>query len=55
MSRQKQKAQEAAKEFLNEHGVERIISEMINTLVLTKDPNPIIFMVSPFLQSVNFG
>jgi len=46
MSQQKQKAQENAKIFLNQHNVEKIISEMINSLVHSKDPNPIIFMVS---------
>ena len=45
MSRHKQKAQENAKLFLQEHGIERIVSEMINTLVCTKDSNPLIFMV----------
>lgn len=45
MSQQKQKAQENAKIFLNQHNVEKIISEMINSLVHSKDPNPIIFMV----------
>jgi len=45
MSQQKQKAQENAKIFLNQHNVEKIISEMINSLVHSKDPNPIIFMI----------
>lgn len=45
MSQQKLKAQENAKSFLNQHGIEKLISEMLNSLVHSKDPNPLIFMV----------
>lgn len=39
------RAQEKAKAFIQEHGVEKIISEMLNSLVHSRDPKPIIFMV----------
>ena len=41
------RAQEKAKLFIEEHKVEKVISEMLNSLVHARDPNPIIFMVSP--------
>jgi len=41
-------AQKKAKEYVDEHKVEKIISEMINSLVHTKDKKPIIFMVITF-------
>jgi hypothetical protein len=40
------RAQEKAKSFIDEHNVEKVISEMLNSLVHSRDPNPIIFMVS---------
>ena len=40
------RAQEKAKSFIDEHNVEKIISEMLNSLVHSRDPNPVIFMVS---------
>ena len=53
------RAQEKAKSFIEEHNVEKIISEMLNSLVHSRDPNPIIFMVSfplidfnPFVDKV---
>ena len=45
------RAQEKAKSFIEEHNVEKIISEMLNSLVHSRDPNPIIFMVSFLLLS----
>lgn len=39
------KAQEKAKLFIEEHKVEKVISEMLNSLVHARDPNPIIFMI----------
>ena len=42
------RAQEKAKSFIDEHNVEKIISEMLNSLVHSRDPNPVIFMVSVF-------
>lgn len=39
------RAQEKAKAFIQEHGVEKIISEMLNSLVHSRDPKPIIFMI----------
>ena len=42
------RAQEKAKSFIDEHNVEKVISEMLNSLVHSRDPNPIIFMVSAF-------
>ena len=42
------RAQEKAKSFIEEHNVEKIISEMLNSLVHSRDPNPVIFMVSIF-------
>lgn len=39
------KAQEKAKNYLEDHNLEKIISEMINSMVHARDPNPLIFMV----------
>lgn len=39
------KAQEKARLFIEEHKVEKVISEMLNSLVHARDPNPIIFMI----------
>lgn len=41
-------AQRKAKEYVDEHRIEKIVSEMINSLVHTKDKKPLIFMVSSF-------
>ena len=40
------RAHEKAKSFIQEYKVEKIISEMLNSLVHSRDPKPIIFMVS---------
>ena len=40
------RAQEKAKSYIEEHNVEKIISEMLNSLVHARDPKPIIFMVT---------
>lgn len=40
------RAKERAKSYVEEHGVEKIISEMLNSMVHARDPNPTIFMVS---------
>ena len=42
----KNKAQEKARSFIEEHRVEPIISEMLNSLVHARDPQPMVFMVS---------
>lgn len=54
MSKQKLKAQQAAKVYLSEHGVEKTISEMINTLVHAKASHPFIFMVSCWLMQIKY-
>lgn len=45
------RAQEKAKLFIEEHKVEKVISEMLNSLVHARDPNPIIFMVRALLTN----
>ncbi len=40
------RAQEKAKSYIDEHGIEKTISEMLNSLVHARDPQPVIFMVS---------
>ena len=40
------KAQAKARSFIDEHNVEKILGEMLNSLVHARDPQPIIFMVS---------
>ena len=49
----KNKAQEKARSFIEEHRVEHIISEMLNSLVHARDPQPMIFMVSLFETQVD--
>lgn len=39
------RSQEKAKSYLKEHNVEKILSEMLNSLVHARDPKPLIFMV----------
>lgn len=39
-------AQAKAKSYIDEHKVEKTISEMLNSLVHARDPKPVIFMVS---------
>jgi methyl coenzyme M reductase subunit C-like uncharacterized protein (methanogenesis marker protein 7) len=46
--KQLSRAQEKAKSYIEEHNVEKTISEMLNSLVHARDPKPIIFMVSHF-------
>lgn len=48
MDKKKQlsRAQEKARAFIEEYNVEKIISEMLNSLVHSRDEKPIIFMVS---------
>ncbi len=43
--KQLSRAQEKAKSYIEEHNVEKHISEMLNSLVHARDPKPIIFMV----------
>jgi len=45
------RAQEKAKSFIEEYQVEKIISEMLNSLVHSRDPKPIIFMIK-YLSSL---
>jgi hypothetical protein len=40
------RAQEKAKSYMQEHNVEKILSEMLNSLVHARDPKPLIFMVN---------
>jgi len=39
------KAQQRAKEYVDSNRVEKTISEMINSLVHTRDKKPLIFMI----------
>lgn len=53
------RAQEKAKSFIEEFQVDKIIQEMLNSLVHSRDPKPIIFMVSKtrdfdFLDKIPF-
>ena len=47
------RAQEKAKSFIQEHNIEKIISEMLNSLVHSRDPKPLIFMVFKNLNFIN--
>lgn len=38
-------AQRKAKDYVEEFKIEKVVSEMINSLVHTKDKKPVIFMV----------
>lgn len=38
-------AQEKARDYMKDHRVESVVSEMLNSLVHSKDPQPMIFMV----------
>ena len=51
--KQLSRAQEKAKSYIDEHKVEKVISEMLNSLVHARDPKPIIFMVRPII--LNFA
>ena len=46
------RAQEKAKAYMEEHNIDKTIGEMLNSLVHSRDPSPIIFMVSTF--AINF-
>ena len=46
------RAQEKAKAYMEEHNIDKTIGEMLNSLVHSRDPSPIIFMVSIF--AINF-
>jgi hypothetical protein len=48
--KQMSRAQEKAKSYIEEHNVEKIISEMLNSLVHSRDSKPLIFMVSTISQ-----
>lgn len=48
-SKRMNKAQEKAKSYIEEHNIEKVISEMLNSLVHARDPHPIIFMVAFYL------
>ena len=45
-SKQMSRAQEKAKTYMDEHNIEKILSEMLNSLVHARDPKPLIFMVT---------
>ena len=40
------RAQEKAKTYMDEHNIEKMLSEMLNSLVHARDPKPLIFMVT---------
>lgn len=44
-SKKLNKAQAKAKEYVDKHKVEKLISEMVNSLVHTRDKKPIIYMI----------
>ena len=44
------RAQEKAKAYMEEHNIDKTIGEMLNSLVHSRDPSPIIFMVSIFID-----
>ena len=46
------RAQEKAKSYIDEHNVEKIISEMLNSLVHARDPKPLIFMIKYLANQV---
>lgn len=48
MSLSKQKAQEKAKSYVKDHNLEKIVAEMMNTTLISKTPQPLIFMVILF-------
>jgi hypothetical protein len=47
------KAQAAAKAYIEEHGLEQLMKEMLNGLVRSKDTKPEIFMIEYFLQRLS--
>ena len=44
-SRKLNKAQAKAKEYVDKHKIEKLISEMVNSLVHTRDKKPIVYMI----------
>ena len=46
MSLSKQKAQEKAKYYIKDHNLEKIVAEMMNSTLISKTTQPLIFMVS---------
>ena len=48
MSLSKLKAQEKAKSYVKDHNLEKIVAEMMNTTLISKTPQPLIFMVILF-------
>jgi hypothetical protein len=47
-------AQAKAKSYIDEHRVEKTISEMLNSLVHARDPKPTIFMVKSMVFNLLF-
>lgn len=47
------RAKDRAKVYLEDHNVEKTISEMLNSLVHARDANPTIFMVTESLHVDN--
>ena len=39
------RAQEKAKSYIEENNIEKVISEMLNSLVHSRDSKPLVFMV----------
>ena len=52
-NKQMSRAQEKAKTYMDEHNIEKILSEMLNSLVHARDPKPLIFMVTLSSTSLN--
>jgi hypothetical protein len=54
MEREKlSKAQADAKTYIERHGLEKLMKEMLNALVASKDTKPEIFMIKYFLQKLS--
>lgn len=43
------RAQKSAKEYMDKHMIEKIIGDMLNTLIHSRSDKPLIFMVLKFL------
>jgi len=39
------RAQKQAKEYMEKHNIEKLISDMLNSLIHAKDDSPLIYMV----------
>ena len=48
-----QSQQLQAKKYIEEHDLEKIVSEMLNSVVYDKSKQPIIYMVRTFLSRSN--